>query len=233
MINPTARPKTVTFILAMLILLAVISAITVGTSLLFARSAFGGTGSGRQFNGTPQPGRTLGNGTPVAGDTGTGGNTQGNGTGQGTGGNFPGAGNGQGTGGNFTGGQNGTGGNFQGRNQGGFSMVTIIRALGLPFQLIAILNIAIPVIGILLLLFSAFGVWKLKPWGLNLATLMGLIFLIGAISALLTPVGRTVNWLRIGENALSLAATLPILGLSFLPSVRDYFPKPAPKPRSK
>jgi len=226
--NPTARPTSVTIIIAMLILLAVVSAISVGTSLVLARNFTGG--SGRQFNGTPQA-RGLGNGTPAPGDTGTGGNSQGNGNGQGSGGNFPGTGNG-GTGGNFTGGQGGNAGNFQGRNSGGFSMVTIVRALGLPFQVIGILNIALPIIGILLVLFCAWGVWKMKMWGLNLATLMAVVFLIGAVSALLSPIGH-INWFRIGENAVSLLATLPILGLSFLPSVRDYFPKPEPKPKKK
>jgi len=230
--TPTARPKSVTIIIIMLIVMAVVSAVSVGSSLLLARNFAGG--GGRQFNGTPQPRGTPGSGTPAAGDTGNGGNFQGNGNGQG-GGNFPGAGNGGtgGTGGNFTGGQGGNGGNFQGRGGGGFSMVTIVRALGLPFQVIGILNIALPIIGILLVLFCAWGVWKMKMWGLNLATLMAVIFLIGAVSALMSPVGRTINWLRIGENALSLIATLPILGLSFLPSVRDYFPKPAPKPKTR
>ena len=230
--TPTARPNTVTIILVSLIILALASAISVGSGLLLARNGFGGAGGtgGRQFNGTPQANRTPGSGTPSAG----GDNTQG--SGQAGGSNFPGAGQ-QGNGGNFTGGQagnGGTGGNFQGRtNQGGFSMFTIVRALGLPFQIIGILSIAFPIIGILLVLLCAWGVWKMKMWGLNMATLMAVIFLIGAVSTLMTPIGRNINWMRIILNAVSVVATLPVLGLSFLPSVRDYFPKPQPKPRTK
>ena len=228
---PSGRPKTVTTIFSMLILLAIVSAVSVGTSLI--PGAFGG----RQFNGTPQARVTVGPGTPQprgnfgSGTPGAGGgNFPGPGGGNGGGGglNFPGAGGGNaGGGGNFA----GPGGAGAAGRGGGFSMFTIIRALGLPFQVIGIINIALPVIGILLLVFCAFGVWKMKRWGLNLATLLSVIFLIGAVSALLTPLGRNINWLRIGLNALSLVGSLPILGLSFLPSVRDFFPKPAPKPK--
>ena len=50
----SGRPKTVITIFSMLILLAIVSAVSVGTSLI--PGAFGG----RQFNGTPQARVTVG-----------------------------------------------------------------------------------------------------------------------------------------------------------------------------
>jgi hypothetical protein len=197
-----SRPKTITVILSMLVLLAVVSAVSTATQ----RIGFGNARGNRPTAG-------LGTGQP-------GGN---NGTGTGTG-------TGQQGNGNFQGG----GGNFQNRGPagGGFNMFTILRMFGLGPQALIYINIAIPVIGILLLLGSAYGIWKQKIWGLNLATVLGLLFLVAGLPALFSIGGRNINWLRIGLNALSVVATLPILALSFLPSVRDYFPKPAPKPRT-
>ena len=117
--------------------------------------------------------------------------------------------------------------------RGGFNLFSITRSLGLSPQVMIYFNIGLPVLGVLLLLLSAFGIWKQKGWGLNLATLLGLIFLAGAVPGFFSLGGRNVNWLRSGLNIASAAATLPILALSFLPSVRDYFPKPARKPRAR
>ena len=203
-----SRPKTITVILSMLVLLAVVSAVSTATQ----RIGFGNARGNRP---------TAGLGTGQQGGT--------NGTFQGNNGAGA-AGGGQqgGTNGNFQGG----GGNFQNRGATGFNLFTVTRALGLSPQSMIYINIAIPVIGILLLLGSAYGIWKQKIWGLNLATVLGLLFLVAGLPALFSIGGRNINWLRIGLNALSVVATLPILGLSFLPSVRDYFPKPAAKPRT-
>ena len=197
-----SRPKNITVILSMLVLLAVVSAVSTATT----RIGFGNAARNRPTAG-------LGTGQP-------GGN---NGTGTGTGGGQQG-----GTNGNFQG-----GGNFQNRAAGGgFNLFTVTRALGLNPQVMVYINILIPVIGILLLLGSAYGIWKQKIWGLNLATVLGLVFLVAGLPALFSIGGRNINWLRIGLDALSVVATLPILALSFLPSVRDYFPKPAARPRT-
>jgi uncharacterized membrane protein (DUF2068 family) len=67
----------------------------------------------------------------------------------------------------------------------------------------------------------AFGVWKQKRWALNLAMVMALIFLIGAAPGLFSMGGRNINWLRTSINALNTAASLVILFLGILPSVRD------------
>ncbi len=133
----------------------------------------------------------------------------------------------------FQGDNNGAaGGNFQNRRSPtGFNLFSITRSLGLSPQLLIYVNIGLPLLGIALLLTSLYGIWKQKIWGLNLATLLGLIFLAGALPGLFSLGGRSINWLRIVTPILSAAATLPILLLSFLPSVRDYFPKPARKLR--
>jgi hypothetical protein len=232
MSNITARPKSVLIIFIMLLLLAVASAVTVGTSLI-PRSGFNAAG-GRQFvprstpgPGTPQSRADAASGTPAPGQPATrhfpgpSGNTGGGGAFLGTG-----------TNGGGTNAQGNGGGNFQGRGGAGFSLFTITRMLGLPNQVVGILVLAFPIIGILLLLFGAFGIWKVQRWGLNLATILGVIFLIGALPGLFSIGGRNINWLRIGMDILSLVGTVTILALSFLPSVRDYFPKNAPKPKA-
>src|SRR5450759_784366 len=94
----TARPKSVLVIFIMLLLLVVVSAVTVGTSLI-PRSG-PNTAGGRQFvlrgtpgPGTPQPGADAASGTPAPGQTttrrftGTGGNSGGSGPFSGSGGN--------------------------------------------------------------------------------------------------------------------------------------------------
>ena len=202
-----ALPKTITTILAMLVVLALVSTVSAATSRI---------GVGNRGN------RTGGTGT----GTGTGGgNFQGNNN---SGGNFQGNNNGGQT-------DNGTTGTTQRRtNQGGFNLFSLTRSLGISPQVMVYVNLGITILGILLVLLSAYGIWKQKIWGLNLATVMAIIFLIGAVPSLFSIGGRFVNWLRIGENVISTLATLPILGLSLLPSVRDYFPKPkSSKPKTR
>ena len=203
----TSRPKTITIILVLLLIMAVVST----ASAVSTRFGSGGNRGNRPAGGT---GQGTGNGTGnFQGNNNSGGNSQGNnGAGQ--------TDNGGGT------------GTTQRRNtQAGFNLFNITRSLGLNPQVMVYVSLGFTILGILLVLLSAYGIWKQKIWGLNLATLMALIFLIGAVPALFTSGGRFINWLRIGENVLSTLAALPILGLSFLPSVRDYFPKQKAKPK--
>jgi hypothetical protein len=128
------------------------------------------------------------------------------------GGNFQG-----GDGGNFQGG-NGNNGNFQGRGTGNNAFGSIFRILGPSFIYI---NIGFMIVGILLALLSAYGVWKQKRWGLNLGMVIALLFLIGALPGLFSLGGRNINWIRTSITILSLIASAPILVLGILPSVRD------------
>jgi hypothetical protein len=205
MLTTNTRPKTIIVILAMLLVLAVVSAV----SMLTSRIGFS----------APRANRTGSDGTtPSRGQANNNGIFQGN------------TGNTQGDEGNTQGNNR----NFQGRaNQGGFNLFSLTRTLGLSPQVMVYFNIGLPIAGIALLLASAFGVWKKKGWGLNLATLLALIFLLAALPGFFSLGGRNINWLRTGLNALSGVATLPILALSFLPSVRDYFPKPVRKAKAK
>ena len=206
MLTTNTRPKTITMILVMLLVLAVVSAVSIFTS----RIGFG----------APRANRTGSDGTtPSRGQANNNGNFQGN------------TGNTQGDDGNNIQGNNR---NSQGRaNQGGFNLFSLTRTLGLSPQVMVYFNIGLPIAGIALLLTSAFGVWKKKGWGLNLATLLALIFLLAALPGFFSLGGRNINWLRTGLNALSGLATLPIMVLSFLPSVRDHFPKPVRKAKAK
>lgn len=180
----TARPKSLTIVAVLLVILALLST----TSTLSNR-----LGVGRR-----QPGAFTANGA-------AGGNFQG------------GANNG---GGNFQGG-NGTGGggNFQGR--GGNNIFSLFRTTGINFQVIGYISLGLTILGILLALLSAFGVWKQKRWGLNLGMLLALLFLIGAVPALFTLGGRNINILRSSITILTVVAATPILVYGILPSVRD------------
>jgi hypothetical protein len=195
----TAKPKPILIITILLIVLALLSTISVLTSRTgFVR--FAGRTNGANFQ--------ANNGTGGAG-----GNFQGNnGAGGGTdNGNFQGN---TGTGG--TG-----GGNFQARG-GSFNLFSIFRSLGLNPQLIGYISLGITILGIVLVLLSAFGVWKQKTWGLNLAMVMAIIFLIGAVPAVFSFGGRNVNLLRESLTVLSIIAATPILVYGILPSTRDF-----------
>ena len=136
-------------------------------------------------------------------------------------GNAPSGSNFQGNNGNPQGQNNG--GNFQPRNSsGGFSLFSITRSLGLGGQFMGYLNTGIAVGGVVLALVSAYGVWKQKRWALNLAIVLAILFLLGALPGLFFGAGRAINWLRMSLNALSAMASLAILGMGILPSVRDF-----------
>ncbi|RPH60299.1 MAG: hypothetical protein EHM81_06540 [Chloroflexi bacterium] len=135
-------------------------------------------------------------------------------------GNPPSGGNAQGDNGNFQG--QGQGGNVRQRNNtGGFNLFSITRTLGLGGQVMGYINIGIAVAGAALTLLSAWGVWKQKRWALNLAMIIAVICLIGAVPGLFSIGGRFINWFQVGQRALSTAASLVILFLGILPSVRD------------
>jgi hypothetical protein len=119
--------------------------------------------------------------------------------------------------GNFQG-NTGTGG-FQRRN--GFNTFTIFRSLGLSRQVILYATLGITILGILLTLLSAFGVWKQKSGGLNLAMVMAVLFMLGAVPGLLNLGSRNINLLRTSITLLTFIASAPILIFGILPSVRD------------
>jgi hypothetical protein len=150
-----------------------------------------------------------------AGTAAQGGNFQGGGNNNNGGGNFQGGGNNNG-GGNFQGG----GGNFAGRG-GGFNAFSLFRTVGINGLYITYISLGFTILGIILALLSAFGVWKQKRWALNLAMLVALVFLIGAAPGLFTLGGRNINLVRITTTILSVVASVPILVYGILPSVRD------------
>lgn len=191
-----AKPKPILIIASLLIVLALLS----GTSALTSRIGFARTRQPGAFNSNNAQG----------------GNFQGNNGNNAPGGNFQG-----GNGGNFQGG-NTPGGNFQGRGGGGFNAFTIFRTAGINPQVFGYISIGVTILGILLALLSAYGVWKQKRWGVNLGMVIALLFLLGAMPGLFALGGRNVNILRTSLTVLSLLASVPILVLSILPSVRDY-----------
>lgn len=191
----TTRTKSVITIFGLLIVLAVLSAASL------ANSQFGGPGQGRPpftANGTPGP---------------NGGNFQ-RGNGNGNEGNFQ-----SNNGGRF---QGGNGGNFQGRGGGGaFAMFGAVRSLGINPQIFFFVNIGISILGIVLLLLCAYGVWKQKKAALNWAMLLGVLFLLAALPALLF--GGMFNVIRLVMGIFTIGAAATIVGMGILPSVRDNF----------
>ena len=201
----SARPKPIMIVFVLLVVLALLSA----TSLLTSRTGF----TPRAISATGATGRNFTGNTGGASGAGGGNFTGNTGGATGAGGrNFPGA-----TGGSFTGVTSGT----RGANAGGFNSFTIFRALGLTGQNMLYATLGISILGIILVLLSAFGVWSLKSWGLNLGIVMALVFLATAIPGLSNLGGRNVNLLRTSITILTLIASAPILVLGMLPSTRD------------
>ena len=122
--------------------------------------------------------------------------------------------------GNF---QPGTG-NFQRRGGIGiFSLFGAARSLGINFQYLRYASIAIGIIGIALTILAAVFVWKQKRWALNLAIVLAILFLLGSLPGFFS-FGRFFSVLTVltsSANILKGLATLPIIVLGFLPSVRD------------
>jgi hypothetical protein len=147
------------------------------------------------------------------------------------GGQFQGGGNfnnGGGPNGNFNNGAggndtNGGNGNFRNGGGGGFNAFGIMRSLGLGGQFFGIISTGITVIGILLVLLSAYGVWKQKRWGLNLALVLGILFLLSALPGLFAL--RFFNFLGVIRWVLDAGRAgiaVVIAFMCILPSVRDF-----------
>ena len=194
--NNNAKPKTLVIIFASLVVLALLSLVSLFTSAPFLMMGRPGQMNTARGN----------NGRPGALPPANGSSQQGNGQGFQRG--------------------NGNDGNFQGRNGfSGFNLFRLTRSFGLDPRVMMYVGPGMSVLGIILLVLSIFGIWKLKKWGLNLGMFMGLFFLIGALPGLFSFGARNINWLRSGINLLGFAASLPVLFLGFLPSVRDHFPR--------
>lgn len=114
-------------------------------------------------------------------------------------------------------------GNFQQRgNPGGlFSLFGAARSLGINFQYLGYVSTASGIIGIALTVVAAFFVWKQKRWALNLAIVLAILFLLGTLPGLFSLGGRFISWLPTSLNVLKALASIPIIVLGILPSVRD------------
>jgi len=116
-------------------------------------------------------------------------------------------------------------GNFQRRGGLGiFSLFGAARGLGINFQYIRSVSLSIGILGIVLTIVAAVFVWKQKRWALNLAIVLAFLFLLGALPGFFSFGGRffsIINVLTSSANILKGLATLPIIVLGILPSVRD------------
>ena len=114
-------------------------------------------------------------------------------------------------------------GNFQQRGAPGglFSLFSTARSLGIDFQYIRYINFGIALIGIILALVAAFFAWKQKRWALNLAIVLAILFLLGTLPGLFSLGGRFISWMPTSLNVLKALASIPIIVLGILPSVRD------------
>ncbi len=207
----TTRSKPVITLAILLAVLALVSIASLVTTQLMG-AAFGGARGRGNFNGTPGP-----NGTFQRGNNGGGG---GNG-GTGGGGGFQG-GNGGG-GGGFQGGNGGGGGGFQGRGGAGggaFALFGAARSVGINPLVFFWAGLGINIIGILLVLLCAFGVWKQKKAGLNWGLVLGILFLLPAVFGLFG--GGRFN-IRLVFDVLTILASVAIVVMGVLPSVRENF----------
>jgi hypothetical protein len=122
-------------------------------------------------------------------------------------------------GGNFQGNGNAPGG---GNPPGGFNNRTSPGAVGMinP-QILGYTSTGLTILGVILALLSAWGIWKQKRWALNLAIVLAIFFLLGSLPGLFSLGGRNLNWLRATLSILTTLALTPILVMGILPSVRD------------
>ena len=126
-------------------------------------------------------------------------------------------GNSQRDGGNFQ----GNGGNQRRGTSSLFSLFGAASSLGINYQYIRYISIGMTILGIILTLVTAFFVWKQKRWALNLAIVLAILFLLGALPGLFTLGGRSFSWLPTSLNIFKTLASIPIIILGILPSVRD------------
>lgn len=115
-------------------------------------------------------------------------------------------------------------GSLPGGNSGGFlSFLTlggIFRLFGINFQYMGAANLGVPIVGILLALIAALGLWMQKRWALYLAFVVGIIFLLGAFPSLLQVFTRFSLTMRTGMAVLNTLFALGVIILGFLPSTR-------------
>jgi hypothetical protein len=95
----------------------------------------------------------------------------------------------------------------RGGNRGGFNLFGVVRTLGLGAQTIRVLTLGFAALELALLLLSAYGVWKLKHWGLNLAMLVVVFVLIGAVPGLFAG-GRLFNFWRFAASLFDVGAAV-------------------------
>ncbi len=200
----TTRTKSILTIAILLVVLAVLSAASALTQFGFRVRP--GTG----FNGNVSPN----------------GNTQGGGNFQGgNDGGFQGGNGGGGNGGNFQGGSGPGGFQARGGGFGGLNLFGVTRSPGINPQIVGYINIGATVLGILLALLCAYGVWKQKKWALNLSMALAFLFLLTAIPGVLSLgsilTGRGFNLLRTAIPIVSACASAVIIFLGILPSVRE------------
>jgi hypothetical protein len=196
----TPRPKTITTIAILLGVIALISLVT------FALS-FRTVGPLRGAAPNPANGRAL-----QGGPGGPGGDFQtrpGGAGGTFQGGNFPGAAPGAAPGG-----------------AGLFRLFGAAGSLGINGTTLIVVRSVFALLGIGLAVLCAWFVWKQKRWALNLAIVLGVLVLLGALPGLFLGGGRALlggfGLAQTGLNALKALAALPVIVLSMLPSVRDF-----------
>jgi len=127
--------------------------------------------------------------------------------------------------GGFQGGEQQPGGGTfpQRSNSGAFNLFSLTRTFGLSGQMMTYLNSGLGVIGAGLAALGAFWVWKKKKSGLNLAIVLAILFLLGALPGIFTGLRMmdAAAIIRFVLNILSVGAALVILAIGILPSVRD------------
>jgi hypothetical protein len=117
----------------------------------------------------------------------------------------------------------------------GSSEGMVTRGGGVLFRLLGALGPALPIVSGLwfavllgLTLLAAWFIWrKQKRWALNLAIVLAIFVLLGALPAAFMG-GRAlmIGWLgyaQTGLGMLKVLACLPIIVLGMLPSTRDFF----------
>jgi hypothetical protein len=112
-----------------------------------------------------------------------------------------------------------SGRNFPGRAPGFFSPFGLMRTLGLSGPLFGYVGIGISVLAIVLLLISAYGIWKQKRWALYLGVVLAALFLLSSLSGLLSG-GAFFNLTRALVDYGRAAISVAIIVMGVLPSVR-------------
>ncbi len=114
--------------------------------------------------------------------------------------------------------------NFLQRSDGNaFHPFQATRAPGLGGQAMIYINYGVGVIGAGLAGLAAFWVWRKKKSGLNLALVLAILFLLGALPGIflgLRMMGAAAI-LRYALHLLSAGISLVILVMGIMPSVRD------------